>query len=244
MATCMEDRIVSLVDWMRERAAEAHARGGVFGVSGGVDSALILALSKKAWPDDSLGLVLPCHSLPEDAEDAIYLLDLFQCPYEVVDLTGTYDALVRVLAAGPDAAKMSLARANLKPRLRMLTWCYYANLTGRIVVGGTNRDEWHVGYFTKHGDSGVDIMPLAALTKGEVKAMARHLGVPDRIVGKPPTAGLWPGQTDEDEMGILYEHIDAYLLGEEVPAGAKEKIESRHRSSVHKRRTPPFPNLG
>jgi len=239
----IDERVARLVDWMREMGSEARARGGVFGISGGVDSALVLALSKRAWPDSSLGLVLPCHSQPEDAEDAFYLLDLFQCPHEVVDLTETYDTLVKVLPS-LDMPELKLARANLKVRLRMATWYHFANLLSYIVVGTGNRDEVYVGYCTKYGDAGVDIMPLAGLTKGEVREMARHLGVPGRIVDKAPTAGLWKGQTDEGEMGLLYKDIDAYLLGREVPQEVAEKIESRHRASEHKRRTPPFPVLG
>ena len=238
----MDEKVSLLVEWMRRQAEEAGARGGVFGVSGGVDSALVLALSVRAWPGNCLGLVMPCHSQPQDAEDAIELLNLFRCPYELVDLTEVYDVFLSKLPAS-ESPSLALARANLKVRLRMVTWYYFANLKGYLVVGTGNRDEVYVGYSTKYGDSAADIMPLAGLTKGEVREMARHLGVPDKIVDKPPTAGLWKGQTDEGEMGLLYKDIDAYLLGKEVPSEVAKKIEDRHRASEHKRRMPPFPVL-
>ena len=239
----MDEKVTRLVEWMRQQAQQAGARGGVFGVSGGVDSALVLALSVRAWPGNCLGLVMPCHSEPKDAEDAIELLNLFRCPYELVDLAPVYDVFLSKLPA-LESSSLALARANLKVRLRMVTWYYFANLKGYLVVGTGNRDEVYVGYSTKYGDSAADIMPLAGLTKGEVREMARYLGVPDRIVEKPPTAGLWKGQTDEGEMGLLYRDIDAYLLGRQVPPEVAKRIEERHRASEHKRRMPPFPVLG
>ena len=238
----LERKVSRLVDWMKERGSEAHARGAVFGVSGGIDSALLLALAKRAWPDTCLGLVLPCHSLVQDMADALELLDLYHCPYRVQDLSDTYDTLLRSLPQEGNADCLRLARANLKPRLRMVTLYYHANLYNYMVVGTGNKDEIYVGYSTKYGDGGVDIQPLGALTKGEVRELARYLGVPPRIVGKPPSAGLWEGQTDEGEMGMTYKDIDAYLQGQEVPEDVKRKIEGRHKTSEHKRRTPPIPD--
>lgn len=238
-------KVDKLVTWMRERSAEAGARGGVFGVSGGVDSALVLALAKRAWPDNCLGLIMPCHSIKEDRFLAEELLNLFSCPYRVVELGDVYDALVRSLSGFEDRGKnASLALANLKPRLRMLTLYYHANLLNYLVVGTGNRDELYVGYFTKYGDGGADILPLGCLTKSEVREMALYLGVPEKIVYRTPTAGLWEGQTDEGEMGLTYRDIDAYLCGREVSPEVAEKIEARHRSTEHKRRMPPVPELG
>ncbi|MGI6666251.1 MAG: NAD(+) synthase [Bacillota bacterium] len=233
-----------LIRWMRDRAREAGARGGVFGLSGGLDSALVLALAKKAYGRECLALIMPCHSLQEDVDDALDLARLFDCPYRVVDLGPAYDALLASFrdAGVPRVSESSLAEANLKPRLRMATWYYYASLMNYLVVGCSNRDELYVGYTTKHGDSGVDIMPLANLTKAEVKRMAAFLGVPERIVERVPSAGLWKGQTDEEEMGITYRDLDSYLLGQPVSDEAREKIERRHRNSEHKRRMPPVPD--
>lgn len=239
----LERKASRLVDWMKRRGAEARAKGAVFGVSGGVDSALVLALAKRAWPDNCLGLVMPCHSLPQDGADALELLEAFRCPYRVHDLGDAYDVLLRSLPQEGSSQNFRLAKANLKPRLRMIVLYYYANLLDYMVVGTGNKDEMYVGYSTKYGDGGVDIQPLGALTKGEVCQLARYLGVPPQIVGKPPSAGLWEGQTDEEEMGLTYRDIDAFLQGQEVPEEVRLKIESRHRSSEHKRRTPPIPDL-
>ena len=106
-----------------------------------------------------------------------------------------------------------LTGANIKPRLRMTTLYAFANHLGYRVVGTGNRSELAIGYFTKWGDGGVDLLPLGNLTKTRVRELARHLGVPQRIIDKPPSAGLWEGQTDESEMGVTYEQLDAYLEG-------------------------------
>jgi len=237
----LEEKVRFLVSWMRDRSNEAKAKGGVFGVSGGVDSALVLALAKLAWGDNCLGVVMPCHSISEDVEDALHLLQLFSCPHKLIDLSPVYDLLLETLSGGHQSTP--LAQANLKPRLRMVTLYYYANLMNYIVVGTGNKDELFVGYFTKYGDGGVDILPLGDLTKTEVREMAKYLGVPVRIADKPPSAGLWKGQTDEAEMEILYRDLDKYLMGEPVPLEVKQKIERRHKMTTHKRRLPPIPKI-
>jgi len=236
----IEDKASYIIQWMIDRVQEVGAKGGVFGVSGGVDSALVLALAKRAWGDNCMGLVLPCHSLPEDVEDALMLLDLFKCDHKLIDLTGPYDAMVETLKGLGEPN--GLALANLKPRLRMMTLYYQAALSNYLVVGTGNRDEYYIGYFTKYGDGGCDIAPLARLTKGEVREMARFLGVPQKIVDRVPSAGLWRGQTDEGEIGLTYRELDDYLLGKEVSPEAKALIEKKHRQTEHKRRTPPIPD--
>lgn len=240
MGRSIEDKAAYIIQWMSERVEEAGAKGGVFGVSGGIDSALVLALAKRAWGDNCMGLVLPCHSLPEDVEDALMLLDLFNCAHKTIDLTGPYDAMVEVLKGLGEPS--GLALANLKPRLRMITLYYQAALSNYLVVGTGNYDEYYIGYFTKYGDGGSDMAPLARLTKGEVREMARFLGVPQRIVDRVPSAGLWRGQTDEAEIGLTYRELDDYLLGKEVSLEVKALIEKKHKLTEHKRRTPPIPD--
>ena len=133
----------------------------------------------------------------------------------------------------------ALARANLRPRLRMASLYYFANRLNYLVVGTGNRSELEVGYFTKYGDGGVDLLPLGALLKRQVRALAAHLGVPAPIIEKPPSAGLWEGQTDEGEMGFSYADLDRYLAGGKVPAALGERIEAMRTASEHKRRPPP-----
>jgi len=233
----------SISGWMRKMSEAAGAAGGIFGVSGGLDSALLVALAKDAWQANCLGLVLPCHSAESDVNDAIYVLEHFGCKYKVLDLTPVFDGFVSVLGEG-DGQGAFMARANLKPRLRMAALYYYANMMNYMVIGTTNRSEYYVGYFTKHGDGGVDMLPLANLTKTEVRQLSEFLGVPDRILTKTPSGGLWAGQTDEAEMGISYTHLDAYLRGEEVPQHVEARIMEMHDRSEHKRSLPPVPAYG
>jgi NAD+ synthase len=110
------------------------------------------------------------------------------------------------------------------------------------VAGTGNRSEIALGYFTKYGDGGVDVLPIGGLLKSEVRALARELGVPERIITKPPTAGLWVGQTDEAEMGFTYDTLEAYLVKgpSAVPPAVAKRIDALHRSSEHKRQLPPI----
>ncbi|MDH7577988.1 MAG: NAD(+) synthase [Bacillota bacterium] len=233
-----------LVDWLRQRGEEAKTTGVVFGLSGGIDSAVAGALCKRAYPDSSLGLILPCHSIPQDVQDAELVAKTFQLETKTIKLDQIYDSLKAKLDVPPDEARAGFCRmalANLKPRLRMLVLYYYANINNYLVVGTGNRSELTVGYFTKYGDGAADLLPLGNLVKGQVKALAAYLGVPEKIISKPPSAGLWENQTDEGEMGISYNQLDRYLLEGEVPPEIKEKIEEMRNRSEHKRRMPPVP---
>lgn len=242
MSCDIAEKIDKITQWMRDQAREAGADGGVFGVSGGVDSAVVAGLAKRAWGDKCLGLILPCHSIPEDREDAKLVVDAFGLPHKEIDLSQVFDLLVATFGTH-GLSPRHLALSNLKPRLRMLTLYYHANLMNYIVVGTGNKDELYVGYFTKYGDGGCDILPLGCLLKSEVWEMARYLGVPARIIDKAPSAGLWVGQTDESEMGISYSELDAFLRGSPVAKDVEEKIKERHRRSAHKRRVPPIPEI-
>ena len=193
--------------------------------------------------------------MPIDEEYAALLADAIKIKRAKVDLSAVYDAAVAALEAGgvkPDG----LAAANIKPRLRMTALYAIAQQQGALVCGGGNKDEITMGYFTKYGDSGVDLLPLADLLKGEVWAVAEYLGVPREIIDRPPTAALWEGQTDEAEMGLTYKELDAYIAtGDaaeaadayiatgEASEAAKEKIERANKRSAHKRLFPPMAKL-
>ena len=182
--------------------------------------------------------------IPEDREHALAVASKFSIPIRTVVLDSVFDSLIEALPAEegePDVSQ--LAGANLKSRLRMLTLYYFANRYQYIVAGSSNRSELSIGYYTKYGDSGVDILPLGNLVKRQVKELARFLGIPPEIIDKSPSAGLWPGQTDEDELGLSYEELDSYLLTGEVSVEVKKKIESMIVAGGHKRLPPPVADL-
>ncbi|MEN3183946.1 MAG: NAD(+) synthase [Atribacterota bacterium] len=225
-----------IVSWIQEKVEKARAQGLVFGMSGGIDSSVVAVLAQRACGQNILGVMMPCHSAPEDLEDARLVAETFGIPHRVVPLEKPFDALLEVL--GETHNPRYLPQANLKPRLRMSVLYFFANSLNYLVCGAANRSELTVGYFTKYGDGGVDIAPLAHLTKREVREIAAFLGIPERIITKPPSAGLWPGQTDEGEMGIPYEVLDRFLLGEPVGEEDRRKILALYAKSTHKRKLP------
>jgi NAD+ synthase len=236
----LSDRIVY---WLREQLAAAGTDGFVFGLSGGVDSATVAALAARAvGPERTLGLLLPCHSQPEDARLGQLVADAFGIPTVRVNLGPAYDALMAELPS----SEHPLAAANIKPRLRMIAWYYVSNARNYLVLGAGNKTELSVGYFTKWGDGGVDLMPLGDLYKVQVWDLARELGVPQEVVDRPPTAGLWPGQTDEEELGITYRELDRVLAAIEagdtatIEPATLEKVHGMVARSVHKRAMPPI----
>ena len=231
-----------LVQWLRDRGAQAHATGAVVGISGGVDSAVVAALLKRAFPTSTLGIIMPCDSLSQDIEDARLVAQTLEVRCKEVDLGRPFRAVLEAMG-NEEGSGRRLAKANLKPRLRMLVLYYHANLHNYLVVGTGNRSELKVGYFTKHGDGGVDLLPLARMVKSQVREAARLLGVPGRVIEKPPTAGLWPGQTDENEMGVTYEVLDNYILRGEAPEASRGIIESMAQRSAHKLSPPAIPDF-
>ncbi len=233
----IEKVIDEIVEWLRIKVENANGKGLVFGLSGGVDSAVVAGLAKKAFPESSLGIIMPCHSNPIDEEHALLVADSIDLKTEKVDLGSTYDELIK---AAHIEKPNNLAKANIKPRLRMTTLYYYAGSYNYLVLGSSNKSEFTVGYFTKHGDSGVDLLPIAYFSKRDVWEMARYLGIPKVIIEKAPTAGLWEDQTDEDEMGFGYDVLDDYILYKKGPKDLVEKIERMHRISEHKRSFPPI----
>ena len=227
----MKEVVDNLVEWLRDSVKEANCKGIVYGLSGGVDSAVIAALSKLAFGDESLAIMMPINSSFEDEIDAKLVIDKFNLNAIKVDLSKTYSEFVKVVEKGDN----QMAYANVKPRLRMTTLYYYAQLKGYLVVGTSNKSEFTVGYFTKYGDSGSDLMPLVDFTKKEIFELARYLKVPDKIIQKPPSAGLFEDQTDEDEMGFTYNDLEKYINNEKIDERIEEKINRMVKISEHKR---------
>lgn len=233
-----------LADWIKGKVETAGCKGVVFGMSGGIDSSVVAALCARAFPLNLLGLMMPCHSDDIDREHAEAVAKKFSIPAKLVVLDDIFDDYLKILPDfKPEVSLNRLAQANLKARLRMVTLYYTANQLKYMVVGSGNRSELTVGYFTKHGDSGVDILPLGNLVKREVRELARFLKVPPVVIDKPPTAGLWPGQTDEAEMGFTYEALDEYILTGQAPETLKKRIDSMRAGSAHKCATPPVPEF-
>lgn len=253
----MRREIDAIAGWMQQKVAEARCRGIAVGLSGGIDSAVVIGLAARAVPGRTLGVFMPCHSDPRDESDAQLAAQYFQVPVIRVDLGPTYDRLVGELDAAvaqlPDGQrpapstvdpKAALPLANVKPRLRMTCLYFVANTMNYLVAGTGNRSELTIGYFTKYGDGGVDILPIGRLLKSEVREMARELGVPSGIIEKPPSAGLWIGQTDEGEMGFTYAELEAYLTQgpAAVSSSVAERIDLLSQTSHHKRAVPPLPD--
>jgi len=231
--TELVERICS---WLRKEVSQAKAKGVVIGLSGGIDSSVVASLAKKALGEKVLGVIMPCHSSAIDEDYARLIAKKLKIKIERVSLDSIYDSILGVL---PGNKKMALV--NLKPRLRMLILYYFANSLNYLVAGTGNKSEILIGYFTKHGDGGCDILPLGDLLKTEVRELAKELKIPNEIIERVPSAGLWENQTDEEEIGITYEELDGAITTIEsnqknsVSPGILVRVEELMRVSAHKR---------
>jgi NAD+ synthase len=208
-----KDAETLIVKFINDRVEAAGAKGAVLGLSGGLDSATVAFLAARALgPDRVLALILPEYGVTpkEDREDAREVASILEIKTREIDISKILGCYSEVL---PTAGAPSVVNGNLKARVRMTILYWHANLLGRLVLGTGNKTEIMLGYSTKFGDAAADVLPIAGLYKDEVREVAKSLGVPDRIVEKAPTAGLWPGQTDEKELGISYDDANAILRG-------------------------------
>jgi NAD+ synthase len=249
-----EDAETHLAKFIRDQVEAAGAKGAVLGISGGLDSATVAFLAVRALGKDRvLCLLLPEAGVTpkEDVEDARKVASILGIEAEEIDISQVLRSYFAVL---PAKAAPAVVNGNLKARVRMSILYWHANLLGRLVLGTGNKTEILLGYSTKFGDSAADILPIASLYKDEVRDLARRLGVPDRILDKAPTAGLWPGQTDEGELGISYQDANAILRGLEERRSrndlaaefGREKlalVEGRIAAGRHKRELPPTPGM-
>jgi NAD+ synthase len=222
---------VQIAAWI---SAKVNSKGVVLGMSGGVDCSVVALLCQLAGVDVHLVLMPYGDDMrnTKSYDHTMTLIEKFNFPYHIFDIKPAVDALTLPNDGSENSA---ISCANLRPRVRMTCLYQFAQLTGRLVIGTGNLSERTVGYFTKWGDGACDLNPLAMLTKQEVYTLARYLNVPPCIIEKKPSAGLWDGQTDEDELGMTYAQIDAYLL--EGTSGVSEidrKIEARQTASAHK----------
>ncbi|MFX1592496.1 MAG: NAD+ synthase [Promethearchaeota archaeon] len=207
-----KDIITEIQKWIKEYIISANVNGVVIGISGGIDSAVTTTLCVKALGKKNvIGLGLPCSSNPQDLKDTKKLVAILGINFIILDLTSVYNEFLKI--STPLFESNQIAIANLKPRLRMMSIYFVGQSLGKFLVAGTsNRTEIAIGYFTKYGDSGVDFEPIGGLYKCEVREIAKILNVPLEIINKPPSAGLWEGQTDEDEIGITYKELDEIIF--------------------------------
>ncbi|MEM0007210.1 MAG: NAD+ synthase [Candidatus Bathyarchaeia archaeon] len=247
--TEVEEKITRFI---KDYVEKAKANGIVLGLSGGIDSSTVAALSSKAVGGNKvLGLMLPEKETynPKDMEHARLVAEKFGLKTEAIDITPALEALQKTLPIFD--AEDKLSKGNLKARMRMLYIYYYANKLNLIVCGSSDKSETMMGYFTKWGDVAADISPIMDLYKTQVKKLARHLGIPKEIVEKPPSPTLWPGQTAEEELGIKYETLDLILYGLEhfmkiediaeqlgLQKDLVERVKERWLKMEHKRRMP------
>ncbi len=227
---------IEIQSWIREAVSTAGAKGVVLGLSGGVDSGLAAALASRALGKENvLCLLLPCRSLPEDLDDAERLASILGVQQRVIDLEPVLASLEK--ASGLDPSDR-LQIANVKARLRMTV--IYAHSRDRLVLGTSNYSEILVGYWTKWGDGAADIQPLARMFKDEINLLARELDLPGWLISRIPSAGLWPGQSDEGEMGVTYMDVRRFFSGELKQSEACRRIEEMVSRTEHKRNPIPF----
>ncbi|MDZ7687338.1 MAG: NAD+ synthase [Halobacteriales archaeon] len=251
----VEEYVEKTTEFVEESVEEAGADGVVVGLSGGIDSATASAIAVEAVGAENVhGLVMPSEVSDDDnMSDAERHARDFGIDYDVIEIQPIVDEFLEGYSVDDEEAV-----GNLAARVRMCYNYLVANSENTLVLGTGNRSELLVGYYTKYGDGGVDILPLGGLYKSEVREVARHLGVDESIVEKPPTAGLWEGQTDEEELGATYDELDVFLRayvdeGESVEEAAEsadisvetaQRLKDMYRMSEHKRKTPPFPDFG
>jgi len=246
------ERIVSFI---RDVVDDAGAEGAVLGLSGGIDSTLTAHLAVEALGEDGLhGLTMP--SAVNDADvmsDAERVAHDLGVEYDVIEIQPIAEAF---FDAVPEAATDQMAAGNVYVRTRAVLNYFVANAENRVVLGTGNRAEAMTGYYTKYGDQAVDCNPIGNLYKQQVRQLAAHVGVPRDLVMQEPTAGMWEGQTDAEEMGLDYDTVDAILAVHvdgglsraatvrelDVPAEAVDRVVDLYERSAHKRAMPPAPD--
>lgn len=238
----MEKHIDNIAKWIQQKVEEAKVDGVVIGLSGGVDSTVTAALAVKALGRDKvLGIIMPCESNSNDMTDAISVARILDIDVKRINLTKVFWDFLYQINQKIGFIKNSLTSANIKARLRMTALYAFANEKNYFVIGTTNKSEMILGYFTKYGDGGVDIEPIADYYKTEIKQIGYELGLPEKLIERVPSAGLWNGQSDENELGFSYDEFDKYHKGEKniLTDGQKNIINNMIKKTEHKRNIPP-----
>lgn len=233
-------------DWIKEKIENAKANGVVLGMSSGVDCSTVAALCSKNNINVHLVLMPYGDNMQKtkNYSDALELINKFNLDYHVFDIKPAVDSIEINDTEDANKVNINLAKANIRPRVRMTYLYQYAQINNLLVIGTGNLSERTVGYFTKWGDGACDLNPLGMITKKEVYVLAKYLGVPQSIINKKPSADLWEGQTDEQELGITYAQIDEYILnGTSGDKNIDEIIKTKNKRVMHKLNPIPIFNV-
>lgn len=250
----LETHRTHIIGFIQEQIDVAGVEQAVLGLSGGIDNTLTAYLTVEALGADGLyGLVMPGKgSQEENMTDAEHIAQDLAIEYDVIEIDPIVETVLDTYSSGEDD---KTAVGNVQARVRAVLNYFVANHEGALVIGVGNRTEAAVGYFTKYGDGAVDCHPIGNLYKQQVQQLARDVGVPEDIVTKTPTAGLWAEQTDEKELGLDYDMLDAILVLHidgplstaatsrliETPEEEIERVHDLYEQSAHKRAMPPTP---
>ncbi len=225
-----------LVKWLKTEVDKTGSKGVIIGISGGIDSALVAAIAKDAFPYNSFGVIMPISNRPNDQEDGIELCEAIDLEYTIIELKHEYELMSEKLKLSNN-----LTKANLQARLRMTTLYALAQEKNYLVLGTDNYAEYYLGYFTKYGDGGCDLLPIVHLQKSEVFKISELLKLPNSIINKAPSAGLWDNQEDEEELGFTYNNFESFIKNKKLDNEIVTKIIKQHQNTQHKRNAIPKP---
>jgi len=244
-------------DFIRTRVSEAGARGIIIGLSGGIDSAVVASIAVRALsPNSVFALFLPSNTTPStDLKDVKSLCSQLELNHKEIDIQGLVDIFAEKIQEEENPSQLEWA--NIKPRIRQVIQYFFANRLNYLLCGAGNKSEIMIGYFTKFGDGAADILPIGDVYKTHVFQLGKYLNIPEKILTKAPSAGLWKGQTDEAEIGMSYIQLDNILYGLErfqtetevadylqISIEEVKKVRSMIYQSEHKRRGPLIFKLG
>lgn len=225
----VQKQIQNIAKWVNSYVTSYKLNGVTLGISGGIDSAVVAGIISKFTNLETQYVFIDIGNSTLDKKCVKELAKELKVNIRTIDLKKDFQTFIKTIKV-----KDKMTLANIKPRLRMATLFALASEKKHIVLGTSNADELYLGYFTKFGDSGCDLMPIANLNKSEIFEIAKELKLPKSIIERAPSAGLFNDQTDEKEIGVTYKEIDAYLSGKKISLKSKQAIERLHKINSHK----------